>query len=198
MNDWQEFGTSLVSSLAWPVAVVVLALTFRKTLSRLLSNTGIKSLKAGPGGVQVEYWQSKLAEAREDIDEGAGTSSTETRVPRATSTPLIDEMSELIALSPRSAVTESYRRLEKAVRVVLDEAKVTVPGHGMSVRNLTGVKLIRTAEQHNVVNRSTLDGMDSLRQLRNQAAHSDDDNAISHAQALDFVTLADDLLEALA
>src|SRR5438105_2158897 len=53
MTGWQ-FAASVISSLAWPVAVVVLAIVFRAPLRRLVSGD-VRRWKAGPSGLEVEF-----------------------------------------------------------------------------------------------------------------------------------------------
>lgn len=48
-----EFISSVIGSLSWPVAVVALVFTMRRPLGRILSARPIKTLKAGPTGVEL-------------------------------------------------------------------------------------------------------------------------------------------------
>jgi hypothetical protein len=52
--DTKQFIASLVSSLAWPAAVLGIVLLFRKQLADLLTGP-LRRLKAGPGGVELEF-----------------------------------------------------------------------------------------------------------------------------------------------
>jgi hypothetical protein len=70
MTDWQEFVSTLVGSLAWPVSILVIAHMQRKRISDLLTRN-IKTLKAGPTGVELEYWNSHIEEARSELREAA-------------------------------------------------------------------------------------------------------------------------------
>ena len=53
MNGWQ-FAASVIGSLAWPAAVVGLAVLFRVAIRRLLSGD-VKRWKAGPSGLEIEF-----------------------------------------------------------------------------------------------------------------------------------------------
>jgi hypothetical protein len=55
----EQFIASLVSSMAWPVAVVVAVVVFRhrieRALHRLLTGRVLQSLKAGPSGLEMVF-----------------------------------------------------------------------------------------------------------------------------------------------
>jgi hypothetical protein len=53
MGGWQVVA-SVIGSLAWPVAVVALALLFRRPLRHLLSGQ-VRRWKVGPGGLEMEF-----------------------------------------------------------------------------------------------------------------------------------------------
>ena len=48
--DWREFVASIVGSLAWPLAVVILVLVLRGPLTAILGRSPLSSLKVGPTG----------------------------------------------------------------------------------------------------------------------------------------------------
>ena len=52
--SWREFVASLVDSLAWPVAVVVLVTLLRSQLAALLKSVGpLRWLRVGPAGAEA-------------------------------------------------------------------------------------------------------------------------------------------------
>ena len=59
--DWKELVASLVSSLAWPAAIMVLVVVLRKQLAagvgRLIDRVWLSKLKAGPSGLEAEFRQ---------------------------------------------------------------------------------------------------------------------------------------------
>jgi hypothetical protein len=187
MGEWQQFAASLVGSLAWPAAVLVLAWMFRGPLARLLSGD-IKRWKAGPSGLEVEYWDASLAEAKVEI--------TGERPPLpAGSTAMTDrsgsfraEMAELAAISPRSAVMESFRRVEIQLRNLLE-------GAGVEQLRPTGARmLVETAARHELISPEAADAVRRMSTLRNLAAHGHDDDGIDEERALGFVDLAESVM----
>lgn len=94
-----EFIESLVSSLAWPVAALVIVLMFRSELAGLFSSQ-MRRLKAGP--VEVE-WDRQLAEAEVDIDQPG--------VPRVSDGqpvgPIAEEFAQLARASPSAGACQA-------------------------------------------------------------------------------------------
>lgn len=189
MSDWQEFVASLIGSLAWPTAVLILAWMFRSSLGRLLSGD-IKRWKAGPAGVEVEYWERAIAEARQELAQDRALMPSEVAEeegPRE----FRDEMTELATISPRSAVMESFRRVELQLRSMLEDASVE------QVRPTGARMMAETALQRGLITVATVDAIRWMSTLRNLAAHGHDDSEIDQVRALEFIELAEAVLFAL-
>lgn len=190
MSDWQEFIASLISSLAWPTAVLVLAWMFRSSLDRLLSGD-IKRWKAGAAGVEIEYWDRTIAEAREELAQDRALTPSEIGAPDEGPPEFRDEMIELAAISPRSAVMESFRRVELQLLSMLESA-------GIEQARPTGARtMAETALQRGLVTEATVEAIRGMTTLRNLAAHGHDDSEIDHVRALEFIDLAEAVLFAL-
>ncbi len=188
MRDWQEFIASLTGSLAWPAAVLAMAWMFRSSLGRLLSGE-IKRWKAGPAGVEVEYWEKAIAEARQELAQDRASAPAEAA--EEGSREFRHEMTELAAISPRSAVMESFRRVELQLRSMLELA-------GLEEVRPTGARMMaETALQHGFITAATVDAIRGMSTLRNLAAHGHDDSEIDQARALEFIDLAEAVLFAL-
>jgi hypothetical protein len=65
-----EFTAALIGALAWPLAVVVVAITFRRAIQSALSGQ-IRRWKAGPTGLEVESWEQTVIEAGEQLGQAA-------------------------------------------------------------------------------------------------------------------------------
>ncbi len=190
MSDWQEFIASLVGSLAWPAVVLVLALMFRTSLARLLLGD-VKRWKAGPTGVEVEYWENAIAEAREELAQDQAAAPAEVATAEEGPREFRDEMIELAAISPRSAVMESFLRVELQLRSMLETA-------GIAQTRPTGARMLaETALKHGLVTAPTVDAIRGMSTLRNLAAHGHDDGDIDQERALEFIDLAEAVLFAL-
>lgn len=176
--DWLEFVASLVQSLAWPTAVVIVVLILRAPLARALSGP-VKRWKAGPSGVEIEYWEQTLEAARAELAQAT---------PEVAALPGVDdELARLVEVSPRAAVMEAFARIERELRgLVRDEAGADRVG---------GMQLARLARARERINDETLKAIEGMAVLRNLAAHGPDE--IDETRAREFVALADAVLFAL-
>lgn len=190
MNNWQEFIASLVGALAWPTTVLVMAWMFRSSLGRLLSGD-IKRWKAGPAGVEVEYWERAIAEARLELAQDRALVPAEVAAEEELPREFRDEMAELAAISPRSAVMESFRRVELQLRSMLEIAGV------QQIRPSGARVMAETALKHGLITSATVDAIRGMSTLRNLAAHGHDDSEIDQVRALEFIDLAEAVLFAL-
>lgn len=85
---------SLVRSLAWPIAAVVIIVVLRAPLARALSGP-VKRWKAGPSGVEIEYWEQAIDEVRAELDQSPELSTTTPAPPS-----LHEELARLVGVSP--------------------------------------------------------------------------------------------------
>lgn len=174
-----EFVASLVQSLAWPVAAVVIVLVLRAPLARALSGP-VKRWKAGPSGVEVEYWEETIEAARAELEQAA---------PAAAALPGVDnDLVRLVEVSPRAAVMEAFARIEGELRDL-------VPREETEARHLAGTRLARLARGQERINDETLKAIEGMAVLRNLAAHGPDE--LDEARAREFLALADAVLFAL-
>lgn len=190
MRDWQEFIAFLIGSLAWPMAVLAMAWMFRSSLGRLLSGD-IKRWKAGPAGVEVEYWEKAIAEARQELAQDRASAPAEVAAAEEGPREFRHEMTELAEISPRSAVLESFRRVELQLRSMLERV-------GVEQVRPTGARMMaETALQHGLSTAATVDAIRGMSTLRNLAAHGHEDSEIDQVRAVEFIDLAEAVLFAL-
>lgn len=146
--DGLTFIAGIVKALAWPVAVVVISLIFRKQLISLLAT--IKRGKFGPAEVEFER----------------GVKAIEASAASLPSAPTPDSAIKDAAFNPRATVLEAWLRLEDEVIDLAMRRQLTNP---------TAYRYARGA--FDAVEKSGLLGPDSLRllgelrELRNLAVH---------------------------
>lgn len=175
--NWLEFISSLVTALAWPVAVLALALVLREPLKGLIPLLQRMKYK----DFEMEFGR-KLAEAREEagVENEAST--------EAEPTPEEVRIIELAKVSPRAAVTEAWRWVELAS---LDAARSLL---GEKFQNKTFTfQAIRKLEHDERIDRGAVLLMRDLRGLRNAAVHSPE-FAISSEAALEYAQMARQLV----
>ena len=174
---WLEFIASFVTALAWPVAVLVIALILREPLKGLIPMLQRMKYK----DFEMEFGR-KLAEAREEA--GVENELTSTAEP----TPEEVRILELARVSPRAAVTEAWRWVELASL----EAARSLLGEKFQNKTFT-YQAIRKLEQDERIDRGAVLLMRDLRGLRNDAVHSPE-FAIPPEAALEYARTARQLV----
>lgn len=174
---WLEFISSIVAEVAWPVAVLVLALLLRDPLRGMIPLLQRMRYK----DFEMDFGR-KLAEAREEAGVEAQAETD------AEPTPEEVRIIELAKVSPRAAVTEAWRWVELAS---LDAARSLL---GDKFRNKTFTfQAIRKLEQDERIDRGAVLLMRDLRGLRNDAVHSPD-FAVSSEAAVEYAQMARQLV----
>jgi hypothetical protein len=179
--DTKQFVASLVSSLAWPVAVVVILLLFREQLRKLL-DTPLKRLKAGPSGVELEF-DRIISEAAAQVEplpqlEPARESATA-------------DLADVAALSPAAAVLDGFTRVEEKLRTRLRDA-----GDQRADEQRGAMALTRYAGQKQLISPETVEAIRGLAVLRNLAAHGGATD-VTPDRAAEFLALVDAVIFAI-
>jgi hypothetical protein len=187
---WQAFVASLVQSLAWPAAVVVIVVFLRKPIRAALSHALLRRVKAGPVELEFDQLQAEvreeLARSPELTEAHAPAPASQTAAPASS---LREELSTLAELSPASAVMEASRRIEFRLTEILDGSGEPSP------RRLGTRALARLARERGLISDETLAAIEGMSVLRNLVAHSRDDIGVD--RALDYLALTDAVLYAL-
>ena len=159
--DWLTFFSKLIEALAWPVATIVLVVLLRDEIAKLAPF--LKKFKAGPLEAEFEREVKELKEIKEATPVQVKT--TEIRAADTASKNFLVQLSEL---HPRSAILESWVRVEAAARAVLAATSVSVSKPGY----LQAARLAEPLAQKEVLNQGQVTLFHELRHLRNQVAHA--------------------------
>ena len=184
-----EFVASLVGSLAWPIAVVVLVIVFRPVLSQLASG-GVRRWKAGPAGVEVEYWDHEKLEVTEAIRKQVPAGAKIPALPAGEST--IDDLTEIAQSTPRAAVVEAFIRIESELTQILKGAGLLADARPMGARQLALMAL-----DHDLITAESANAIEGLAVMRNLAVHGGDDGQLDQQRAIEYLHLAEAVLFAL-
>lgn len=200
MNGLEQFISSLVQSLAWPGAAVAMVFAFRRPLSRILSSRPVKIFKAGPQGLEVEFFDEKLQEAQAELSEAIASQpaepSTPSPLPGGAESDFVTEMQQLAEVSPPAAVMASFARLERVLR----DAVVSVDGEGAGgrpTRFLSARALARKAREQGLISQPELAAFDDVAVLRNVVAHGDNAD-LDKERALAYVDLVRQMIISIA
>lgn len=167
--DWLDFIAKVVDSLSWPLALVIVALLFRKRITALLD----RIRKASYGDAAVEF-DEQLESAEQKAAE---------LPPPAEAPPHSEQDSKFeraLELSPRLAVLDAWIEVEEAISELASRRGYTTP------RSRSGTFAMRQLTREGAIDSRTSQLLDELRRLRNIAAHSSSETEITISDARRF------------
>ncbi|MBM6622124.1 hypothetical protein JTF08_10935 [Micrococcaceae bacterium RIT802] len=191
-----DFIASLISSIAWPSAVIVLALIFREKLREIIHAIAERiadmSELSGPGSLNAKFEKgvrevtdvTSKFESRLNADQPASADHAQNK--------LVEEVLDSMAYtSPRHAVLEAYIPLEKAAYNLIEHEGGSRKDIQMMLRNpIAALRRIGGVPKDLVMSAS------ELRHLRNQAAHQEVFD-VEPEVVLDYVDAARDLTRSI-
>lgn len=190
-----EFIASLVSTLVWPVAAIILAYLFREPLNKIL--LAISRIKVK--GVEIDF-DRKLKDAKAAFElspkETATTTVAEPSTPYADSDegPMQEEIEALTVSSPQAAIPLAWMSVRSEVKTAVERLGLV---EGKATLNDTTGNLdkLHTAK---AIDDNTYSAMRQMNELRNIAAHvAFPQPAITSAQASEFVDMSKNLTNQL-
>jgi hypothetical protein len=175
--DALQFIASLASSLAWPAAVVCIAILFRRPLEKLLSE--LLELRAGPVKMSFERERSKV----EEVLRQSGGSPPPPTLPNG-------DLAELAKTNPRAAILTAYGEIEQELRRALVAADEQVSD------SETALQLTQRALQRDLITAQSANAVEGAVVLRDLAIH-DPSGKIAVEHASGYVTTAAAVLYAI-
>jgi hypothetical protein len=176
-----EFISSLVESLTWPAALVVIAILFRAEIRRLLIRQ-LRRLRAGPVEFEFDRLLSQVEVELDQPDVPVASSDA------ARGRPIDSTLAELAVASPSSAVMEAHAAVEQALR---DFVASVAPDEKIDRLGVAG--LARKALELGLITPETANAIQGITVLRNLAAHGRA-REVTADRALDYLALTDAVL----
>lgn len=184
--DWLTFLTSLIESLAWPVAIVIVILTMRGPIARLLPELRELQYK----DLRVEFGK-KLEEIEAHAERA--------QLPERSEEPVLlsgedypktfpEYVARIAEISPRAAIAEAWRFVEVVLNEIAEQHNLPPPNSLPAIEHFL--------RRHGHVPEATTQLLRELRQLRNRAVHAGDFELTSE-QAREYGELAVRLTSAL-
>jgi hypothetical protein len=175
--DTNQFIASLVSSLAWPAAVVCIAFLFRTQLKTLLTER-LRHIEAGP--IKADF---------DRIGSDVHTVLDQAGIPTSTRA-ATDELTELAQQVPAAAIPQAFARVEHELRDALtaideqpsDDADAMVLAHKALERGL--------------ISPLTINAIEGIAVMRNLAVHGPP-REITVKQAEEYLALVDSVVYAM-
>ncbi len=165
MIDGQTL-VQLVSAIAWPFTVIIIAFMFRREIRKATNR--ISTLSYGDVKAEFEHDLNKLE--REIKELPAKESSSKIERPEK-DTEILDSyerLNRIAAISPRAAIMEAWRDIEVTTKQVTDAYEISTDSQ------IAGVKAIRELVHQHLLPESVVSVYEQMRRLRSQAAHAAD------------------------
>lgn len=164
----REFIASLIDSLAWPLALVIVALIFRPQIVDLLSK-GLTRMKAGP-------FEAEWTRAEQRIP-NAIRAKTAPRTPDSVSRETAD-------VSPRAAI---LTRFDEVIEQLADAVTERL---GDQPDGQSAGELIDVAQSAGMIDAGTKQALVGINVMRNLTAHGPE-REIDAEKVVEFMALAD-------
>jgi hypothetical protein len=175
VTSTEQFISSLANALAWPLAVVVLAIVFRHQLAQLLAS--IRKLRF-PGG-EAEFGE-QLGKARAEVPIAVPG-------PAPGHAPSLSaELDGVLRRSPAKAVADAFERVEERLRTRITERNPEAHG------GLKGAGLVGFAYGLGVISPKTKQALEDLARLRDIAEKSPEGATPELART--YIALVEDVL----
>jgi hypothetical protein len=169
--DWKQFIASVIGSLAWPVATVLIVYFFRDQIRRVIGHIR----KIGAGSVNVE-----LSEKIEEAVDAGQLVQVEKGLTPPDVVGLDPTLLQLVKSFPEAALIQSFKELEALILQIRGRMPDERP-----YRNL--YEVMKALEKDKFIPQSAVTLFQSLRDARNAAAHGKGEEELSSSEALDLI-----------
>lgn len=180
---WMEFISSLVGSLAWPVAAVIIAGIFHKQIAGLLAK--VRKLNWGDASVELTEQLDKVEDKARVIEAEAALLPP---IPDEPEVPT-DRFQALVAISPSAAILDAWKPVERRL------TQLGKDNFGSAAKYTPSNKIAEKLAAQGVLMSSIVGMVDDLRKIRNDASHSKE---VSVTDALRFQELASQVMSLLS
>lgn len=170
MDGWQ-FTSSVIGSLAWPLAMLALGLLFREQVRTLL--TKMKTLK-GPGGIEASFTEQAkevAAEAQRATIQRGLIAPREGTGPEEMTVATKQKLVEMLTEQPSAMILRAWEQIEVLMYRVLELADAKVPAGDLRYRNQRA--LIEVLFRDGLISEGTANILHKLYNLRNHVIHND-------------------------
>ena len=181
-----DYVSLLVDHLSWPIVILVLAFTFKGSLTRLFERIASVSW----GDKQINFDRS-LSEAQEYADRvmTAGQRGEFEPPKYEERLSFVRGPLETSAINPRQAIIDAWLEVEDELNNAIERLGMHVP-YRTSQSTIIAIRLLRSTER---LNKYSISLLNHLRQLRNRAAH-DRRFDLAPEQAAEYVQLCADAI----
>lgn len=194
--DWLQFGASVIHSVAWPIATIVLGLIYRKPLAALIPLLRHARYK----GLEFDFGRevAALGQDTSQLKVSLAIAPARIEAPAAPPTPsdktlaLLDEAESLSGTFPEPAVLVAWQAVETELRDAAEREGIAE----QELRRGSLMLLISELAKRKVLTPQSVEFLNRMRNLRNVAAHHNGVQVTSD-DAREFTAIARDVVGAL-
>jgi hypothetical protein len=194
--DTLTFISSILSSIAWPLTIVLLAYLFRNSIARILDSVRLKRIKRGD--LQIEFEQ-KLTELKEKVDVAVPSKLHYAKPNKKLVAPgderfLIDnEIQAITNVNPAAGIALAWSHVERELSAAVSRLGISAD----YARNPAN-KNIQLLKESGYINQEIYGVLNDLRTLRNKAVHAMYDPTLTIAEAEDFSQVSENIVRILS
>lgn len=158
-----QFISSIIESIAWPAAIVILLLAFKKYIVQLFPS--ISSLKYKDLEVQFSEKVKELVNISKDDIQKLPDTCDDFNISRE------NQLFGLLEISPRAAIIESWLLVETAASKALQKKN---PDMSKKTSMIAPARLGKYLQDYKLLTDIQFTIYDNLREMRNSAVHIGD------------------------
>ena len=192
--DILSFIASLIGSLSWPIAILILILVFRKSLSKIIEGIHLKRIKRGD--IEIDF-DRELNELKNQVkvlqlpEQKKGMLSFDNEVKTLSAT---DDQIELISqINPSAAIALVWSNVVMELQSTILRLAISAdyPLHNSALKNIQFLK------ETSYIDENTCLVLKKLRTFRNEAVHSMYDSRMTVSEVDEYNQLTKMILRKL-
>lgn len=190
--DCLSFYASLIDSVAWPVAIIVIVLSLRRALGKLL--TQITRFKYGDLELYFETEIRRLGDSAKNIGLKTPNKSALVGIEIQDSTQIIGDAARLADEFPMPAVGLAWTAVEHEIMKSIEQLGISIGDR----QHISAVNSIRLLHEGGYLDEKTRELLDKMRHLRNFAVHTPREQIhIPPKEAREYIALSQAMIEKL-
>jgi hypothetical protein len=194
--DTLSFISSILSSIAWPLAVILITYFFRSSISNLFESVRLKRIKRGD--FQIDFEQ-KLSEVRGKVEVASLPVAKPSKSPKKLVQPgaerflIENDVMSIANVNPAAGIALAWSQVERELQSTIEKFKINV-----AYPYNSAVKNIQALYEQKIISQQVYEALNDLRTLRNKAVHAMYDTTLTITEAEDFAQVAENVVRVLS
>ncbi|ASN04402.1 hypothetical protein [Virgibacillus necropolis] len=179
-----EFISSIIKSIAWPSVIIVIIITLRKPLQKLLYNIN----KVTYSNVAIEFTE-ELEAAKQNLEKAKPVFTLNNNQDKSFNK-RENEIIEVAKISPSASITMSWLMVEEAINQTINhefqDGEIEAP-----------LQSIQFLKEQGIISSEIEVILNKLRRLRNSAVHGNLNEKLPYSAAIEYFGLAKNMKDIL-